>query len=257
LLGYLVMNTIRAVSEWEKERLEKLRRQQIAARARPAAPPSDTDPGGLVQGWHSRGYLPHLKQQGASYFVTFRLADSLPAAVLAELEAGRSQALARASLMPTQGQRREAIRLAEAGYETAVDKALAAGAGHCWLARPDVAALVARALGYFAGQRYTLRAWVVMPNHVHAVLRPLAGWRLGTLLHSWKSYTAKEALRLLEPLWHGEDREFWQRESYDHLCRDEEDERLCCQYVERNPVAAGLCEKAEQWHWSSAWREVP
>jgi hypothetical protein len=36
----------------------------------------------LLSGVHTRGYLPHVKREGASYFVTFRLADSLPKTVL-------------------------------------------------------------------------------------------------------------------------------------------------------------------------------
>src|SRR5438477_11686930 len=42
-------------------------------------------------GVHWRGYLPHVKREGAEYFVTFRLADSLPKEVLLQYEAERAE----------------------------------------------------------------------------------------------------------------------------------------------------------------------
>ena len=49
----------------------------------------------LGTGIHDRGYLPHVKREGASYFVTFRLADSLPQEVLAKLEQAKAARLQR------------------------------------------------------------------------------------------------------------------------------------------------------------------
>jgi len=45
----------------------------------------------LRSGIHSRGYLPHVKREGASYFVTFRLADALPQEVLLKFERERAE----------------------------------------------------------------------------------------------------------------------------------------------------------------------
>jgi putative transposase len=45
---------------------------------------------------------------------------------------------------------------------------------------------------------------------------------------------------------------FWQDEFFDHWIRDQQDFERIVQYVEWNPVAAGLVECAEQWPWSSA-----
>src|SRR5882672_7224036 len=45
----------------------------------------------LRSGFHSRGYLPHVKREGAEYFVTFRLADSLPREVLLRFEGERAE----------------------------------------------------------------------------------------------------------------------------------------------------------------------
>ncbi len=79
-----------------------------------------------------------------------------------------------------------------------------------------------------------------MPNHVHVVFQPLAGHGLADILHSWKSFTAKKANRLLGRLG-----EFWQREYYDHLIRDGEEFQRIVRYVGENPRRAGL----RNWPW--------
>jgi putative transposase len=78
--------------------------------------------------------------------------------------------------------------------------------------------------------------WVVMPNHVHAVVWPMPGQVLSKILHSWKSFTSKPANRLLHRTG-----EFWQKESFDHWIRDEAECARLVAYVERNPVKSGLC----------------
>jgi REP element-mobilizing transposase RayT len=75
---------------------------------------------------------------------------------------------------------------------------------------------VADALRHFDGERYRLVAWCVMPNHVHAVVQPAAGHVLEEIVHSWKSFTAHQANKLL-----GRTGPFWMAEAYDHLVRDE------------------------------------
>ena len=138
-------------------------------------------------------------------------------------------------------------------YAERVDKYLDAGHGDCWLRREEVATLIATALHFFLGERYSLHAWVVMPNHVHVVVRPSPPWTLSQILKSWKNYTALEANRLLGRT----GRRFWQSESYDHWCRDEEDRTHCSRYTVFNPVSAKLCARPEDWPWSSAWRGTP
>jgi REP element-mobilizing transposase RayT len=134
-----------------------------------------------------------------------------------------------------------------------VDAYLDSGAGACWLAQPEIAKLVQNALLHFESQRYELLAWCVMPNHVHSVLRPASNWVLESILHSWKSYTASEANRVLSR----KGQTFWQHESYDHVVRNENDLQHCVIYTEENPVKAGLCKKPEDWPWSSARRRSP
>jgi len=198
--------------------------------------------------WRHRGYLPHLEISGGIYFVTFRLADSMPRAIRDAWENERTNVAAEAAdrVRPSSDDEKRKQREL---FSERVEKYLDAGAGACWLLRGEVATIVAGSLRHFDGIRYRLFAWVVMPNHVHVVFRPNDGFGLKAITHAWKSFTANEANRLLDR--RGE--AFWQKESYDHLVRDEEDLEHCVRYTLDNPVKAGLCARPEDWRWSSAW----
>jgi valyl-tRNA synthetase len=187
-------------------------------------------------------YLPHWTQTAAIYAVTFRLADSLTADVLERWRVERDKI---AHPGETQGQeltshqQRDLARL----YCDSVESYLNAGHGQCYLREPKVAELVANALKHFDGQRYDLIAWAVMPNHVHAILKPYEGTELPDILGSWKSYTANKANELLRRTG-----AFWQSEYYDHLIRDQEDFNHQVNYVLSNPNKAGLGD----WPWVGA-----
>jgi len=106
-----------------------------------------------------------------------------------------------------------------------------------------VAEMVRDALLHFQGDRYDLAAWCIMPNHVHVIVRPMRGYTLSEVLHTWKSFTAQRANRVL----HREGK-FWQSESYDHVIRNEQDLRNQVRYVLENPKKAGL----KSWPWVDA-----
>ena len=209
--------------------------------------PEEDRPDRLVSGLHFRGRLPHLKSQGAIYFVTFRLADSLPAHEVARLKHERQAILeqARAAKSPLTWYEEQQLL---AWYCDKVEALLDAGLGTCWLSKSEVAELIVGSVKHFAGQRYDLPAWVVMPNHVHAVVWPYPKHTLSEVLHSWKSYTGNEANKLL----HRRGKEFWQTESFGHLIRNDDERAHLVAYVENNPVKARLCARPEEWPWSSA-----
>lgn len=186
-----------------------------------------------------RKRLPHWEESPATYFVTFRLADSLPSAVLRKIEFERKDIVATAKAMDRELTVHERQRLAKLFGEK-VESQLDAGTGECFLARPIIAQLAAQTLSHFEGVRYRIFAWCVMPNHVHVVFRPSAGHKLAGIIHSWKSYSAKEANWILK-----RSGDFWQREYYDHLVRDERDLRRCIEYVLDNPQKARLI----RWPW--------
>ena len=115
------------------------------------------------------------------------------------------------------------------------------------LRRPEAAAVVQNALLFFERQRYYLSGWSVMPNHVHAVVTPMARFSVTQILHSWKSFTANAI-----NAWLGAQGTFWERESFDHLIRSAQDWERAIRYTEENPITAGLCDSPEQWPYSSA-----
>jgi REP element-mobilizing transposase RayT len=184
-------------------------------------------------------YLPHWTRQGSIYAVNFRLADSLPQSVIRAWDFERRDIVKRAQQMSRSLTPVEEMRLDEL-FSEKVERYLDAGTGQCWMNRDEIAAVVADALLHFEGARYRLAAWCVMPNHVHTVVEPLPGYELPNIVHSWKSFTANQANRLL-----GRTGPFWQPEPYDHLIRDEEDFDRQVKYVLSNPVRAGL----ENWKW--------
>jgi REP element-mobilizing transposase RayT len=201
----------------------------------------------LLSGYHTRGYLPHLKVEGGTYWVTLRLYDSLPQEVLKKLEEERKdwEKQQREKKVAPQ----EIAQQWKQRYTKRMHAYLDAGMGACWLKRDDIGGLVANAIQFFEGKRYDLHAWVVMPNHGHVMVTPREKWTLSSILHSWKSYTANEANRILGRV--GEP--FWQIESYDHLVRDDKEFYLICEFTINNPVSAGLCAKPEDWKFSSAF----
>jgi putative transposase len=179
-----------------------------------------------ARGWYDRGYLPHLDATEIIQFVTFRLADSLPSAVARGLK--RQQ-----------------------DVWTSLEAHLDTGHGACWLRQPEVAAIVERSFLHFDGIRYNTLAWCVMPNHVHALIETLNGHRLGAIVQSWKSFTAKEANRVL-----GRMGDFWWPDFFDRYMRNGEQLSATIDYIENNPVKAGLVAQSIDWPWSSARRRA-
>ena len=188
-----------------------------------ASRPAHTSP--KPKGWHSRGYLPHFDSPETIQFVTFRLADSLPKAVVKTLRAQDS-----------------AVRLLDAELDN--------GLGECHLRKPAVASLVQDALLFFDKDRYRLLAWCLMPNHVHVVIEIPGQSSLGNIVKSWKSFTARRINPRL-----GRTGAFWHADYFDRYMRNEEDLERTIGYVEQNPVKAGLAIEPNDWPWSSArWR---
>jgi len=183
--------------------------------------------------WYSRGYVPHFDMPGLTQTMTFRLFDSMPQAVLE---------------LWSEGLRRLPEKESDLERRKRIDAYLDQGHGSCYLKDDRLAVIVQNALLYYDSQRYLLHAWVVMPNHVHTLFTPEAGWTLSQISHSWKSYTANDCNRVLT-----RKGEFWQREPFDRYIRNEQHYENAVRYIEHNPVKAGLGDKPEDWRWSSAY----
>ncbi len=176
-------------------------------------------------------WLPHWRQADKLYYVTFRLADSVAQPVLQRWQHERDLWL-KLHPEPWDG---DATAEYHRRFTQKMEDLLDAGAGECWLAQPDIGELAATALRHFDGDRYQLGDFVVMPNHVHALARPAPGHELAAILHSWKSYSAKEANKSLKRTG-----AFWRDEYFDHLVRSDRQLEWFQHYIRNNPVKSKL-----------------
>lgn len=196
------------------------------------------------------GNLPHWRQPGVTYFVTFRLADSIPQE---KLNIWREELEAWMASHPEPHDEKTRKEFYER-FPERMQVWLDSGLGSCVLRMPEVKHIVTGALNHFNGQRYTLDEFAVAANHVHVLVTPAPGHELSDILHSWKSFTAHEILKVEaasrclrhEPLVYGEENkqggravsalsqrrdaaatlalsqqstQVWQKESFDHIVR--------------------------------------
>jgi REP element-mobilizing transposase RayT len=178
-------------------------------------------------GWHERGYLPHYDAPRVTQIVTFMLADSFPITRRADWEPILKETI--------ESQRRRKL-------EEWLDR----GMGECFLREPQIARLVETKLLESNRNDYQLRAWVIMPNHVHLVVDVLET-PLSQLIKRWKGSTAREANRFLNRVG-----SFWQEDYFDTRIRDAAHLRKAIRYIEGNPTKARLAQDSRDWPFSSA-----
>lgn len=202
--------------------------------------PFDED--GLVR-IYSHGFLPHWRQEGCTYFVTFRLDDSIPRSILDQWSYDRRCWLAARGIDTRRhGWHQEVAKLSrndlrsyERHFAGKLHECLDRGFGQSVLKRRSCGEIVAEALGYFHGHRANTGDYVVMPNHVHLLLTPYRGCSLEHFLHSIKSYTANRINRVL-----ARRGIVWMKESYDHIVRNADELVRIQQYIRVNPAKAQL-----------------
>jgi len=216
-------------------------------------------------------HLPHWRQPGATYFVTFRQADSIPKTVLAEWFDVRQRwylaqgldpewlandpdhfAAAYQRILP--GVRKAFERQQARFLHDALDRAH----GSCVLRHPSPQRELVESLPNFHAARYWLGDFVVMPNHVHALIQPFDGLELEDLLGSIKKWTSRrigqwlaaqpEAIQSDESA-HKRDR-FWQQESYDRIVRDAEELSWFRRYIAENAAQAQV--PTGEFHYTAA-----
>jgi REP element-mobilizing transposase RayT len=178
-----------------------------------------------------RRYLPHWRQPGCAYFVTFRTADSLPQSRLLELRTEK-EAWWSAHPEPWDDATR---RQFHQRFTEKVQAWLDLGYGACVLQNPELREIVEGAMRHFHNERYVLDEFAIMPNHIHVLLKPDDDVELDNILHSWKSYSANQINRSI-----GRSGQFWLEENFDHLVRSWEYLEGYRTYIRENPVKAGL-----------------
>lgn len=221
--------------------------------------------------------LPHIQPPGATFFLTFHLAGSLPRSVLQQWKAEKLRLLNLESNSDRATDEREIFEEKEKSDEwkrqwfRKIEKTLDdAQSGPVWLKDDLIAKVVADSMHYLDGKVYHLDAYCIMANHVHVVFAPLPKQpsdvartsslhtndsnaqtkslcynTLSSIMQSLKGYTARRANKLL-----GRRGAFWQHESYDHCVRNPNEWRRIITYVLNNPVKAGLVDAWKKWRWN-------
>ena len=174
-------------------------------------------------GWHSRGFLPHFDSPERVQHVVMRAVDSLPQHVLENVT---SNVVAR----------RESVALF-----------LDSGVGECPFRSLHHAEIIEHALLHFDSVRYRLLAWCVMPNHVHVVVQQIDGFRLGDVVRTWKMFSTKQINEA-----RGGNGRVWAPDYFDRYIRSDDHLVDVLNYVENNPMIAGLVGSPEEWAFSSA-----
>ncbi|NOX65046.1 MAG: hypothetical protein GXO85_04420 [Chlorobi bacterium] len=213
--------------------------------------------------------LPHYLPEGYAYFITTRLAGTIPKVIYEKIKREYEQGLEMISSLKNNKIQRnkyhELQRINFTKYENILDDCKY---GHKWLGENRIAQIVNDALHYYDGKRYDLISFTIMPNHIHLVLFPIVERKssfaqskgkdidsqnesgdsfyiLSKIMQDIKKYTSREANKILK-----RKGKFWQHESYDHVVRDQKELRRIVKYILNNPVKAGLCEDIDEWEWN-------
>jgi len=205
-----------------------------------------------------RRRLPHWHPEGQTFFITFRLANSLPARVIQALQEERERERQIICTQFSGNQQCQELYNLDKKYFGSIDAWLdlcIAKSPH-WLAQENIARIVAEQIHALDGERYRLIAFCIMSNHVHLLVDtadyhppvaplhagPTAPYPLAYTLKLLKGRTARSCNLAL-----GRGGAFWHHESYDHVIRDETEFERIIWYILNNPVKAGLVKNWEDW----------
>ncbi|MHB9032435.1 MAG: REP-associated tyrosine transposase [Anaerolineae bacterium] len=175
-------------------------------------------------------HLPHIDSPDLLQSITFRLADSMPAERRREWEALLS------------------IRSMSARTEQ-IQQYLDRGYGKCILRTAAAAGEVERLLLDGDALRYSLLAWVIMPNHVHLLLRTIAPWTMQRIIQDIKKFSALKINKM-----NSSSGPVWQHSYFDRFIRDDGHLLRAAAYIHNNPVLAGVADDPLKWPFSSARR---
>lgn len=181
-------------------------------------------------------HLPHWRQDSATYAVTFRQADSIPQEQLQALKRWR------AIWEQQHPEPRSEIEWKQFAQEITnkTERWLDEGYGSCVFGKPEFSQMMSESLLHFQSQRHVTSCFVVMPNHIHAVILPINGHELEDCLQRIKQFVSLHVNKTLN-----QKGALWEEESYDRIVRDEEHLWNVVQYIGRNPKQAGI--PADQW----------
>lgn len=172
------------------------------------------------------GNLPHWHQDGKIQFVTFRLADSLPANVTHELKS-KVEEFRKLHPQPwSDNVLRKYWNIIGPMEERLLDKGYGSGV----LKIKEIRDIVKNAILYQDGIDYNIIAFVIMPNHVHLLIQLFEDKTLSKILHSVKRFTAYSINKLLN-----QQGQLWLNESFDRIVRSQKHLDHCIRYIKENP----------------------
>jgi putative transposase len=191
--------------------------------------------------------LPHLFDIHKPVFITFRLKFSLPQSIVDEL-VNRKREWQKAYNALDGKQKLTEFKKKDAKYFQWYDLLIAkSNETPKLLTNPELASYISEALHYHNNVRYELIAYCIMSNHVHVVIFPMLNtdndiFPLSRITYSWKRYSATKINKSMKL-----EGNLWQKESYDHIIKDENGLYRVIEYVINNPVEAGLVEHWKDW----------
>jgi len=199
-------------------------------------------------------HLPHYHPPNATFFITFRLAGSLPVEAVKQLRDEKESELRRlAERFQGRELQQEWYKLSKkmfAHYDDCLDR----GHGPRWLSEPRIVEVVKHELHHLHPEFYHLHVYCLMPTHGHLLIDlqdipqpslPKSGQHYTALSHAMKLFKGRTGYACRKLL--GGTGPFWQDESYDHVVRDEKEFERIVDYILNNPVKAGLVKHWQDW----------
>ncbi|HPN84099.1 MAG TPA: transposase [Victivallales bacterium] len=192
----------------------------------------------------TRRKLPHWQVRGKSYFVTFRLRNSIPKSIVLKLKSRREEILsgAKNDEKVYEFQRKEFIEI-----ENILDSARTNE--NYFLADEKIAQTIINSFAFIENKYcWSFPSFVIMPNHVHCLCVANKSGEKISLTKAFsilKQYTARQINKILGR----KGQRVWCDENFDHWCRNAHKEENVKRYIENNPVKANLVKKPEEWKW--------
>ena len=168
-------------------------------------------------------HLPHLYLPYGTYFITFRIKDTLPIEVLNKFKSDTPKRIN-----------------SFINYDLYLGKLVNK---NITLLRPDIKAICKEAIEYYDSKKYILISYCIMSNHIHILFTLKDEYpNIGEILKVIKGYSGFRINKLV-----GSTGAFWQSESYDRLIRNEAELYFTIKYILLNPVCAGLVDDWKKW----------
>ncbi|MCM8809819.1 MAG: transposase, partial [Candidatus Omnitrophica bacterium] len=178
--------------------------------------------------------LPHWTKSGSIYWITFRLADSLPQEKINQWKE-EYEIWSKNNPKPLNEKQWEEYNKK---FGNKFENWLDAGYGSCILSKPEIREKVKECIMKFDNEKLKIHAVVIMPNHVHLLIEPFPGYSLSEILKGIKGASAREINKILGITGN----KIWMEESYDHIVRSEKEYCHFIQYIFENPKKANLSE---------------